>query len=89
MRGPNYKIDGQSFNDVGHALTNLDERAKANTQSITTLDGRVTNVEGDVKSIRIDVDDLGTRLDNGATGLVRGIPRASRSRSARTRAARR
>ena len=74
VRGPNYKIDGQSFNDVGHALTNLDERAKANTQSITTLDGRVTNVEGDVKSIRIDVDDLGTRLDNGATGLVRQDP---------------
>ncbi|MBN3748108.1 adhesin [Burkholderia sp. Se-20373] len=74
VRGPNYKIDGQSFNDVGSALTNLDERARANTQSITTLDGRVTNVEGDVRSIRIDVDDLGTRLDNGTTGLVRQDP---------------
>ncbi|MCI3972413.1 MULTISPECIES: YadA family autotransporter adhesin [Burkholderia] len=74
VRGPNYKIDGQSFNDVGSALTNLDERARTNTQSITTLDGRVTNIEGDVKSIRVDVDDLGTRLDNGATGLVRQDP---------------
>ncbi|MBY4867643.1 adhesin [Burkholderia sp. Bp9017] len=74
VRGPNYKIDGRSFSDVGSALTNLDERAKASAQSITTLDGRVTNVEGEVKSIRVDVDDLGTRLNNGITGLVRQDP---------------
>ncbi|MEK7916351.1 hypothetical protein AAB988_24970 [Burkholderia contaminans] len=74
VRAPHYAIDGKSFNDVGSALTNLDDRATATTQSITTLDGRVTNVEGDVKSIRVDVDDLGTRINNGSTGLVRQDP---------------
>ncbi|MBN3836024.1 YadA family autotransporter adhesin [Burkholderia sp. Ac-20344] len=74
VRSPNYTVDGKSFNDVGSALTSLDNRAQANTQSITMLDGRVTNVEGDVKSIRVDVDDLGTRVNNGTTGLVRQDP---------------
>ncbi|UEP21108.1 YadA family autotransporter adhesin [Burkholderia ambifaria] len=60
VRGPSYKIDGQTFTNVGGALTNLD--------------GRVSTVETDVKSIRYDVNDLGTRLDNGTTGLVRQDP---------------
>ncbi|AKL99509.1 YadA family autotransporter adhesin [Burkholderia pyrrocinia] len=67
VRGPNYAIDGKSFNNVGNALTNLDGR-------VTTIDGRVSTVETDVKSIRYDVDDLGARLDNGTTGLVRQDP---------------
>lgn len=60
VRGPSYTIDGKTFTTVGSALTNLD--------------GRVSTVETDVKSIRYDVDDLGTRLDNGTTGLVRQDP---------------
>lgn len=60
VRGPSYKIDGQTFTNVGTALTNLD--------------GRVSTTEADVKSIRYDVNDLGTRLDNGTTGLVRQDP---------------
>ncbi|MCU9952537.1 MULTISPECIES: YadA family autotransporter adhesin [Burkholderia] len=60
VRGPSYKIDGQTFTNVGSALTNLD--------------GRVSTTEADVKSIRYDVSDLGTRLDNGTTGLVRQDP---------------
>lgn len=60
VRGPNYKIDGQTFTNVGGALTNLD--------------GRVSTTEADVKSIRYDVSDLGNRLDNGTTGLVRQDP---------------
>ncbi|QVN17766.1 YadA family autotransporter adhesin [Burkholderia pyrrocinia] len=60
VRGPSYKIDGQTFTNVGSALTNLD--------------GRVSTTETDVKSIRYDVNDLGTRLDNGTTGLVRQDP---------------
>ncbi|RQV05628.1 adhesin [Burkholderia cenocepacia] len=67
VRGPNYTIDGQSFNNVGGALTQLDGR-------VTTIDGRVTTVENNVTSIRNDVTDLGTRLDNGTTGLVRQDP---------------
>ncbi|WP_175963596.1 YadA family autotransporter adhesin [Burkholderia pyrrocinia] len=60
VRGPSYKIDGQTFTNVGSALTNLD--------------GRVSTNEADVKSIRYDVSDLGNRLDNGTTGLVRQDP---------------
>lgn len=67
VRGPTYTIDGQSFNNVGGALTQLDGR-------VTTIDGRVTTVENNVTSIRNDVTDLGTRLDNGTTGLVRQDP---------------
>ncbi|CAM2171108.1 YadA family autotransporter adhesin [Burkholderia cenocepacia] len=67
VRGPNYTVDGRSFNTVGGALTQLDGR-------VTTIDGRVTTVENNVTSIRNDVTDLGTRLDNGTTGLVRQDP---------------
>ncbi|MDN7430640.1 YadA family autotransporter adhesin [Burkholderia sp. AU45388] len=67
VRGPTYTVDGQSFNNVGGALTQLDGR-------VTTIDGRVTTVENNVTSIRNDVTDLGTRLDNGTTGLVRQDP---------------
>ncbi|KAG8151185.1 YadA family autotransporter adhesin [Burkholderia catarinensis] len=74
IRGPSYKIGGQSFGNVGSALTNLDDRVNTNSTTITSLDGRVTTVEGDVKSIRGDVDDLGTRINNGSTGLVRQDP---------------
>ncbi|BEV52978.1 MULTISPECIES: YadA family autotransporter adhesin [Burkholderia cepacia complex] len=67
VRGPNYTVDGQSFNTVGGALTRLDGR-------VTTIDGRVAAVENNVTTIRNDVTDLGTRLDNGTTGLVRQDP---------------
>ncbi|MBN3569714.1 YadA family autotransporter adhesin [Burkholderia cenocepacia] len=67
VRGPNYTVDGRSFNTVGGALTQLDGH-------VTTIDGRVTTVENNVTSIRNDVTDLGTRLDNGTTGLVRQDP---------------
>ncbi|MGZ2746182.1 YadA family autotransporter adhesin [Burkholderia stagnalis] len=60
IRDPNYTIGGQTFNNVGSALTNLD--------------GRVATVETNVTSLRVDVDDLGTRINDGTTGLVRQDP---------------
>ncbi|CAB3763066.1 adhesin [Burkholderia sp. MSh2] len=88
VSAPSYEIGDHTFGDVGSALTNLDSRVVANgkglddanasltvlDERVTTIDGRVTTVETNVTSIRADVDDLGTRIDNGTTGLVRQDP---------------
>ncbi|MXN78154.1 adhesin [Burkholderia sp. 4701] len=60
IRGPNYTIGGQTFNNVGSALTNLD--------------GRVATVETNTTSLRVDVDDLNARINGGTTSLVRQDP---------------
>ncbi|UOB55246.1 YadA family autotransporter adhesin [Burkholderia pyrrocinia] len=43
-------------------------------KSFSNVGGALTNLDGRVNSLRVDVDDLGTRLDNGTTGLVRQDP---------------
>lgn len=60
IHGPSYSIGGQTFCNVGSALTNLD--------------GRVTAVETNTTSLRVDVDDLSARIDSSATSLVRQDP---------------
>ncbi|MBR8323896.1 MULTISPECIES: YadA family autotransporter adhesin [Burkholderia cepacia complex] len=43
-------------------------------QSFNTVGGALTQLDGRVTTIRNDVTDLGMRLDNGTTGLVRQDP---------------
>lgn len=47
---------------------------KIDGKSFSNVGGALTNLDGRVNSLRVDVDDLGTRLDNGTTGLVRQDP---------------
>ncbi|WP_233264085.1 YadA family autotransporter adhesin [Lysobacter panacisoli] len=53
-----------TYNNVGDALGNLDQRTTGNTTQINNLDGRVTNIEGDVTDIRNDITNIDGRVTN-------------------------
>ncbi|MFP3700900.1 hypothetical protein SB758_36085, partial [Burkholderia sp. SIMBA_013] len=43
MSGPNYAIGGNTYNNVGGALTDLDGRVAQNAQDISDIKGDVAN----------------------------------------------
>ncbi|MEG2802905.1 YadA-like family protein [Stenotrophomonas sp.] len=60
VTGPQYNVQGQTFDNVGDALSSVDG-------GLTVIDGRVTRNEGDITQLRQDLVELG----NGEAGLVR------------------
>lgn len=59
VTGPQYSVQGQTFDNVGDALSSVDG-------GLTVIDGRVTRNEGDITQLRQQLVELG----NGEAGLV-------------------
>ncbi|CAM2168065.1 Adhesin [Paraburkholderia sacchari] len=74
LAAPAYTIGGTTLNNVGAALTNLDDRVAQNTTQITNLQQTVTNISGSVaNAVQYDssAHDKVTLGGAGATGSVK------------------
>uniref|UniRef100_UPI000479F1EB YadA-like family protein n=1 Tax=Ignatzschineria larvae TaxID=112009 RepID=UPI000479F1EB len=70
-QGPTYTLkdengQGVTYDNVGDALGNLDNRVDKNTGDIKNLDDRVTNIEGDIKNVTGDV----SNITDGKAGII-------------------
>ena len=74
VTGPVYNIGGTPFDNVGGALTNLDDRVTSNTNRITTIEGDITDIKGDITNIQGDITTIQgdiTDIKNGTAGIVK------------------